>query len=57
MGRHPDYDILAIGKGYWTPDFLSGSCGYVSLDLNNHDDVKHLFMDFLARRNNKLRGT
>ncbi len=45
MSRHPDYDILATGRDV-DARFDVGSCGYVSLDLTNHEDVKNLFMDF-----------
>ncbi len=45
MGRHPDYDVLATGRDM-DARFTSGSCGYVPLDMNNHDDIKHVFMDF-----------
>lgn len=45
LGRHPDYDVLATGLQE-QPRFRGGSCGYMALDVNRHDDVKRVFQDF-----------
>ncbi|MFK7845782.1 MAG: NAD(P)-dependent oxidoreductase [Rhodothermales bacterium] len=45
MSQHADYDILATGRDI-DARFPTTSCGYVSLDITNHTDVKNLFIDF-----------
>lgn len=45
LSRHPDFDVLATGRDL-DARFPAGSCGYVPLDLINHDDIKHVFLDF-----------
>ena len=45
FSRHPDYDILATGRDI-NARFSAGSCGYVPLDLTDHEDVKQIFLDF-----------
>lgn len=45
MSRFPEYDVLATGRDD-TPRFREGSCGYVPMDITDHDEVEAIFQDF-----------